>query len=113
LTSIGGEDLYLLPILKDMGKKLDLLPVQRNDANLLFTDATSQQCLNNLTNKFGFDRVLHKIAHPGVRCRKSIGINEDGFAAVKKGKRSDKTMSPRVPCVYLSDARRSIQHPSA
>jgi hypothetical protein len=83
LTSISCEYFYFLPILKNMGKQLDLLPIQRNDAKLVFPYATSQQCLHNLTNKFGFDRVLHEIAHPRVGCRYSISIDEHGFTAVR------------------------------
>lgn len=48
LAAIRCENLNAISILEHVGNKLDLLSIQRDDANLRFFDTTADECLGDL-----------------------------------------------------------------
>lgn len=66
-----------------MGKQLDLLPVQSDDADLFFFDPTTDERLRELVHEFGFDLVLNKVTHTGVTSRDLVRIDEHNFGTIE------------------------------
>ena len=48
LAPVRGQDFQLLPVLQEIRQELELLPIQRDDADLMLPNATSQQTLSHL-----------------------------------------------------------------
>lgn len=99
LTPIGSKDFDALAILEEIRQELDLLAVQRDDADLVLLYATADQGFSDLPDEAGFNFILHEVTDAGVASRKIVGIDENGFAAVIRGKqtKSVRHIGLRVP----------------
>jgi hypothetical protein len=66
-----------------MLQKLDLLSVQRDDANPRLVHATLDERLRELAHKLCLGHVLHEVADTRVASWKVFSVDEDGLAAIK------------------------------
>ncbi len=69
-----------------MREKLELLPVQRDYANLLLLDAASQKAFRDLVDQTRLRLIFDEIAHPRVVCGYVVGVDKDRLAAVRCGR---------------------------
>lgn len=64
-----------------MTQELQLLPIYRNEPNLLRRHTTPKKCFGNLVYKVCLNLVLYEISDPRILSRDSIRVDENGVTA--------------------------------
>ena len=81
LASIGRKNLHTLPRFKQIRQELDLLAIERDNANLVLRYPGPKEGLRELVDEGSFHFVLHQISYTRIVGRNLIGVDKDRFTA--------------------------------